>query len=86
MIEVVLTKGTRILSFDGRVLEDFYVMSQNSQRIHVRHVDRVEIKEGRKGARTLDVRSVGRVILIKLDEAEWGPVDQLVAQLNAARG
>ena len=80
MVEVV-TAGKNILSFDGRVLEEF---GTGAKRVHVRHMKDVNIKEKRKGRCILQVGAVFTPMSIIFEENERALIDQLVSELNAA--
>lgn len=82
MVEVVNSNGL-ILSFDGRVIEKF---DNSNQRVHVKHVKSVEVKEGRKGDLEIRVPALYTLLtLMKIDPDQRGAVDEFVAQVNAAR-
>ena len=82
MVEVVLA-SKNILSFDGRVLEEF---GTTGKRIHVRHISGVKIKEKKKGRGILQVAVLFTPISVIFDESQRASVDQLVSELNAAIG
>lgn len=83
MIEIS-NKYNCILSFDGRVVEDFGLNS--SKRIHVRQVKSVQVKEKKKGY-LVSVFSHGgsSASISEVDHDQRGAIDQLVAALDAAR-
>jgi hypothetical protein len=85
MIEVMNSVGS-ILSFDGRVIEEFSNLGSGSSRVHIHQVEGIEVKERRKGLEIFWKTRYKPFTLTGLDPSARAAVDQFVAQVKAARG
>lgn len=82
MIEVTNWAGF-VLSFDGRVVEEF--QQQDSKRIHINHVKKVEVKEGRKGRLRMVVHAQFTMLTLdRIEPDQRTAIDDFVAQVTAA--
>jgi hypothetical protein len=84
MIEVMNSVGA-ILSFDGRVIEQFQ-LSGSPQRVHIHQLEAIEVKERRKGLEISWKTRTMPFTMANIDPGARAAVDQFVAQVKAARG
>jgi hypothetical protein len=84
MIEVMNSVGA-ILSFDGRVIEQF-PLSGSPQRVHIHQLEAIEVKERRKGLELSWKTRTMPFTMANIDPSARAAVDQFVAQVKAARG
>lgn len=83
MVEISNASGS-ILAFDGRVLESFHRSA--NQRLHIRHITSIEVKEGRKGELQLNVRTEFTMLaFMNIPPDQRSKLDELVAEVEAAR-
>ena len=83
MIELTNSAGY-ILSFDGRVIENFY--NAGNMRMHISHVQNVEVEENKKGQLWIKIKGHNQVCnLMDIDPENRGLVEEFVSQINSAR-
>ena len=82
MVEVTNSVGF-ILSFDGRIIENFH--NGGSDRFHINQVNEVEVEENKKGEMWIKVKAKNRISnLTDIDPSKRGLVEEFVPQVNAA--
>ncbi|MBR33433.1 MAG: hypothetical protein CMN77_19195 [Spirochaetaceae bacterium] len=82
MVEVTNSVGF-ILSFDGRIIENFH--NGGSDRFHINQVNEVEVEENKKGEMWIKVKAKNRISnLTDIDPSKRGLVEEFVSQVNAA--
>jgi hypothetical protein len=81
-------KATQVLTFDGEVLEVFdAILSPKHPRIHISHIDGMEIETDRKGKHKL-VTKVAYGFLFSdfaVEDAQLASVNQLIDQVREAK-
>lgn len=81
MIELKNTLGS-IIAFDGRVIELF--ITQSSERYHVKHLRRIELKEKKKGLTIMGTTDSTAFFIAKIDPKHRDAVDKLIAEVEKA--
>ncbi len=72
-----------VVAFDGAVLEVF--QGDDSHRIHVSQIDKIEVVMDRKGKQTFEVKTfMGGSVQVPIDPAIAGRVTELVASVQSA--
>ncbi|MCB1169932.1 MAG: hypothetical protein KDK25_06335 [Leptospiraceae bacterium] len=83
MMEITNSQGY-ILAFDGRIIEIF-TRSEN-MRIHIDHVESVEVDENKKGLLWIKVKTRHKIGNLPEIAAEKRPeVDEFVSMVNKAK-
>jgi hypothetical protein len=83
MITVNFPDLDQLLDFDGEVLEVFY--GDDSKRIHIGHIQSIQVATDRKGNRTLHVKTVvGEIPYIPFEQPLSVKVDEFVAEVEKA--
>lgn len=81
MIRIHFGNLKQVLTFDGEVIEVFYVTK--SARFHISQLTHIEIRDGRKGVQELRIHKLfGPVTFLR-----YGPdvADQVIALVDAVR-
>jgi hypothetical protein len=76
-----------IMSFDGRVLE-FFGQGNQSRRIHVATIEKIEAADGRLTGSALQIKVRGEsdtYYSLEGDDAQRAALDALLAKVEAAR-
>jgi hypothetical protein len=76
-----------IVSFDGRVLE-FFGQGNQSRRIHVATIEKIETSEGRFTGSALQIKvrgESGTYYSLEGDDAQRAELEALLAKVDAAR-
>jgi hypothetical protein len=83
MIRVNFPGIHEMLTFDGEVLEAFY--GDKSQRVHIIHIQGIQVNTDRKGSRDLRINTVvGAIPYIPFEQELLPKVNELVAEVPKA--
>jgi len=75
-----------VLSFDGSVIEVFYHGSTSSKRMHISHIDDIQLQTDRKGNHDLNIKNgVTGISGLEVDENAFPKVNQFVAEVLKAK-
>jgi len=85
MIKVRLSESDpTILSFDGEVLECFFI--DGSRRFHISHIEGVQFEPNNKGKYLLTIKLKHSPLLLWVDEAGAAKVRELAAEMQKGMG
>ena len=83
MIRVNFPGVHEMLTFDGEVLEVFY--GDKSQRVHIIHIQGIQVNTDRKGNHDLRINTVvGAIPYIPFEQELLPKVNELVAEVQKA--
>ncbi|HVU09875.1 MAG TPA: hypothetical protein VHD90_01305 [Phototrophicaceae bacterium] len=81
-------KATQVLTFDGEVLEIFdSIMSPKHSRIHISHIESMDIQTDRKGKHKLVTTLAYGFVFPEypVNDAQVASVNRLIAQVREAK-
>ncbi len=86
MVTVYFPQDDTVLTFDGAVLEAFYP-DYASQRIHVHHIQSIQVSTDRKGKRQLNIKTTlnDASPTFEFDSQLDASVNDLVMQVQQAK-